>query len=95
MAPEANLQSGNFDAILVQKGGKRDLLKKFFSVYAGKHIDGNLVKLFKIDHLNASSASHDVPSEYDGEEGPNLPFKAKCLKQVLPLIVPNDFPGSS
>ena len=91
LAPEADLQSGKFEAILVRKGRKRDLLKKFFSVYAGKHIDGDLVQNFKIEQLSAASQTHYVPSEYDGEEGPNLPFEALCLKQLLPLIVPHNF----
>ena len=90
LAPEANLQSGHFQTILVRNGKKRDLLKKFFSIYAGKHIDGKLIQLFETSYLKTSTID-EVLSEYDGEEGPSLPFEAKCIKQVLPLIVPNSF----
>ena len=90
LAPEASLQSGQFQTILVRDGRKRDLVKKFFSVYLGKHIDGRLIQLFKTSHLKASSTDQ-VLSEFDGEEGPPLPFEARCIKQVLPLIVPVGF----
>tara|TARA_Y100001954_G_C15826235_1_gene612357 strand:- start:7093 stop:8025 length:933 start_codon:yes stop_codon:yes gene_type:complete len=90
LAPEADLQSGCFQTILVRDGRKRDLVKKFFSVYLGKHIDGNLIQLFNTSFLKTSTTDH-ILSEYDGEEGPPLPFEAKCIKQVLPLIVPEGF----
>ncbi|MBG09273.1 MAG: hypothetical protein CME68_10975 [Halobacteriovoraceae bacterium] len=92
LAPDADLQSGHFDTLLVRNGRKRDLLKKFFSIYLGKHIDGNIIQLFKTNYLKASTLDK-IYSEYDGEEGPPLPFEAKCINQALPLIVPNNFNG--
>ena len=64
LAPDADLQSGHFDTLLVRNGRKRDLLKKFFSIYLGKHIDGNIIQLFKTNYLKASTLDKIYSGEY-------------------------------
>ena len=87
LAPEASIENGLLDIILVRNQSKFSLLKKFFSVYNGSHIDGDKVKLLRVDKLKATS-NEVVFSECDGEVVSPLPFEVICLKQVLPLIVP-------
>ena len=87
LAPEASIENGLLDIILVRNQSKFSLLKKFFSVYNGSHIDGDKVKLLRVDKLKATS-NEVVFSECDGEVASPLPFEGICLKRVLPLIVP-------
>ena len=87
IAPDANLQNGLLDIILVKNQSKLALLKKFLSLYHGTHIDGDKVKLIRRDEIKATS-NEIVFSECDGEESSQLPFEATCLKKVLPLIIP-------
>lgn len=87
LAPDANLQNGLLDIILVKNQSKTSLLKKFFSIYNGSHIDGDKVKLIRREEVKATS-NEVVFTECDGEESSQLPFEATCLKKVLPLIIP-------
>ena len=93
LSPNADIQSGLLDIVLVKGQNRPSLIKKFISLYSGSHIDGKKVQLFRKKEVKATS-SEVIFSEYDGEAAPQIPFEAFCLKRVLPLIVPEDFKDS-
>jgi YegS/Rv2252/BmrU family lipid kinase len=87
IAPDADLEDGEFDVVIVGEVGKLRFLGNLPKVFKGTHVEEDEVRVFRTPHLELS-ASRPFPVYADGEHLTELPAKLRVLPQALSMIVP-------
>jgi YegS/Rv2252/BmrU family lipid kinase len=87
IAPDAELDDGEFDIVAVGEGGKLRFVGNLPKVFKGTHVEEEQVRVFRARHLELS-ASHPYPVYADGEHITNLPASLRVLPRALSVIVP-------
>lgn len=87
IAPDADLEDGEFDVVVVGEVGKLRFLGNLPKVFKGTHVEEDEVRVFRTSHLELS-ASRPFPVYADGEHLTELPAKLRVLPRALSVIVP-------
>jgi YegS/Rv2252/BmrU family lipid kinase len=87
IAPDAELDDGEFDVVAVGEHSKLRSLAILPKVFKGTHVDEDFVRIFRARHLELS-ASHPYPVYADGEHLSDLPASLRVLPKALSVIVP-------
>jgi YegS/Rv2252/BmrU family lipid kinase len=87
IAPEAELDDGEFDIITVGDVGKLRFVGNLPKVFKGTHVDQDEVRAFRAPHLELS-ASRPFPVYADGEHLTDLPVSLRVLPRALSVLVP-------
>jgi YegS/Rv2252/BmrU family lipid kinase len=87
VAPDAELDDGLFDVVMVGEGGKLRFAGNLPKVFKGTHVELDEVRVFRAPHLELS-ASRPIPVYADGEHLTDLPAALRVLPRALSVIVP-------
>jgi len=87
VAPQAELDDGEFDIVAVGEVGKLRFLANLPKVFKGAHVEEDEVRVFRASHLELS-ASRPFPVYADGEHLTDLPAKLRILPRALSVLVP-------
>lgn len=87
VAPDAELDDGEFDIIAVGDVSKLKFVSNLPKVFKGTHVEADEVQVFRASHLELS-ASRPFPVYADGEHLTDLPASLRVLPQALSVLVP-------
>ncbi|WP_202080996.1 diacylglycerol kinase [Caldalkalibacillus salinus] len=87
IAPEANLQDGLFDVLVVKKTSIPEFIKIVTLALRGEHFKDPRVIYFRTRELKVTS-KNNVQMNLDGEFGGHLPAHFKVLHEHLHVFVP-------
>jgi YegS/Rv2252/BmrU family lipid kinase len=87
IAPDAELDDGQFDVVTIGDVGKLRFLGNLPKVFKGSHVEEDEVRVFRAPRLELS-ASRPFPVYADGEHLADLPATLRLLPSALSLIVP-------
>jgi YegS/Rv2252/BmrU family lipid kinase len=87
IAPNAELDDGEFDIVAVGEVGKLRFLANLPKVFKGTHVEEDEVRVFRAVRLELS-ASRPFPVYADGEHLTDLPASLRVLPQALSVLVP-------
>jgi YegS/Rv2252/BmrU family lipid kinase len=87
IAPDAELDDGEFDIVTIGEVGKLRFVGNLPKVFKGAHIDEDEVHVFRARHLELS-ASKPFPVYADGEHLTELPATLRVLPRALRVLVP-------
>ncbi len=87
IAPEAELDDGEFDVVSVGEVGKLRFASNLPKVFKGTHVEADEVRVFRAKHLELS-ASRPFPVYADGEHLTDLPATMRVLPRALSVLVP-------
>jgi YegS/Rv2252/BmrU family lipid kinase len=87
IAPDADLEDGEFDVVIVGEVGRLRFLGNLPKVFKGTHVEEDEVRVFRTPRLELS-ASRPFPVYADGEHLTELPAKLRVLPRALSVIVP-------
>jgi YegS/Rv2252/BmrU family lipid kinase len=87
IAPDAELDDGEFDVVTVGEVGKLRFLGNLPKVFKGTHVEEDEVRVFRASRLELS-ASRPFPVYADGEHLTDLPAALKILPDALSVVVP-------
>ena len=87
LAPDAELDDGQFDVVSVGETGKLRCLVNLPKVFKGTHVEQDEVSVFRAPRLEVS-ASRPFPVYADGEHITDLPATLRLLPRALRVIVP-------
>lgn len=76
----AEIDDGYFDVMVLGKVSRRELLKVFPKVSAGKHVNHPAVIFYRAKDVEINGSG---PSFADGEPISTLPLKAHCVSGAL------------
>lgn len=88
IAPDAELDDGEFDVVTVGEHGKLRSLAILPKVFKGTHVEEDEVRVFRASRLELS-ASRPFPVYADGEHLTDLPASLRVLPQALSVVVPS------
>ncbi len=88
IAPDAELDDGQFDVVMVGRVGKLRFLANLPKVFKGTHVDNDEVRVFQTPRLELS-ASRAFAVYADGEHITDLPARLRVLPQALTVIAPH------
>jgi len=87
IAPNAELDDGEFDIVTVGEVGKLRFVGNLPKVFKGTHVDEDEVRVFRAPHLELS-ASRPFPVYADGEHITELPASLRILPRALGVLAP-------
>jgi YegS/Rv2252/BmrU family lipid kinase len=87
IAPDAELDDGQFDVVTVGEVGKLRFLGNLPKVFKGSHVEEDEVRVFRAPRLELS-ASRPFPVYADGEHLTDLPATLRLLPSALTVIAP-------
>lgn len=82
IAPDAKIDDGYFDLILVKEMKKFEIIRNTHHLYRGTIVDHPKVEVHRVKKLEVSS-EEDVSLEFDGELGGKIPVKFEIVEKVL------------
>jgi len=87
IAPNAELDDGEFDVVSIGEGGKLRFLWGLKDVLKGAHLDKDEVDVFRAPRLQID-ASRPFPVYADGDHLTDLPVSLRVLPRSLSILVP-------
>jgi YegS/Rv2252/BmrU family lipid kinase len=87
IAPNAELDDGEFDVVSVGEAGKLRFVGNLPKVFKGTHVENDEVHVFRARQLELS-ASKPFPVYADGEHLTELPATLRVLPRALSVLVP-------
>jgi YegS/Rv2252/BmrU family lipid kinase len=87
IAPNAELDDGEFDVVSIGEGGKLSFLLGLRDVLKGEHLDKEEVSVFRASRLELD-ASRPFPVYADGDHLTDLPVSLRVLPRCLSILVP-------
>jgi YegS/Rv2252/BmrU family lipid kinase len=92
IAPDAQLDDGEFDVVSIGEGGKLQFLWGLKDVLKGKHLEKDSVEVFRTPRLELD-ASRPFPVYADGDHLTDLPVSLRVLPRSLSILVPSGREG--
>jgi YegS/Rv2252/BmrU family lipid kinase len=92
IAPEAEIDDGQFDVVAITEVGKLRFLSGLRDVLKGAHIHKDEVTTFRASRLELD-ASRPFPVYADGDHLTDLPVSLKVLPRSLSILVPAGEPA--
>jgi YegS/Rv2252/BmrU family lipid kinase len=92
IAPNAEIDDGEFDVVSIGEGGKLRFLLGLKDVLKGKHLDKDEVDVFRTPRLRIE-ASRPFPVYADGDHLTDLPVSLRVLPRSLSILVPGGREG--
>jgi YegS/Rv2252/BmrU family lipid kinase len=87
IAPDAELDDGEFDVVAVGAVSKLRFLGNLPKVFKGTHVEEDEVRVFRAARLELN-ASRPLPVYADGEHLTDLPVSLRVLPHALDVLVP-------
>jgi YegS/Rv2252/BmrU family lipid kinase len=87
LAPDAQLDDGEFDVVSVGAVGKLRFVGNLPKVFKGTHVEKDEVRVFRASHLELT-ASRPFDVYADGERLTELPATLRVLPGALDVLVP-------
>ncbi|MGH2940830.1 MAG: diacylglycerol/lipid kinase family protein [Solirubrobacterales bacterium] len=87
VAPDADLEDGEFDVVTIAKVGKLRFLSNLPKVFKGTHVNNDEVQVIRASRLSLS-ASRPFAVYADGEHLTDLPADLRVIPRALRVLVP-------
>ncbi len=87
IAPDAELDDGEFDIVTVGEVGRLRFVSNLPKVFKGTHVDEDEVRVFRASQVELT-ASRPFPVFADGEHLTDLPASLRILPRALSVLVP-------
>lgn len=88
VAPDADLEDGEFDVVTIGKVGKLRFLGSLPKVFKGTHVENDEVQVIRASRLSLS-ASRPFAVYADGEHLTDLPADLRVIPHALRVLVPS------
>lgn len=85
IAPDAKIDDGLLDIVILKKISRPRILKLFPSIYSGKHIQYPEIQTYKAQQIEIDT-DYPMPLMPDGEIIGETPVKISCIKGALEIF---------
>jgi diacylglycerol kinase (ATP) len=92
VAPEASLEDGAFDVVLIGDFSKAEFTTTFPKIYRGRHVSHAKVEIIRAREL-AVDAPEPLPIVLDGEQPGTTPVRFELIPAALRVRVPDPAAG--
>jgi diacylglycerol kinase (ATP) len=95
VAPNAVLDDGQFDVVIIGETGRTRALTGIASLYRGRHLNRREVEVFRARTVRVSCDGAPMLFDTDGEQVGTTPATLTCLPDAITLCVPESRGGRS
>lgn len=88
IAPEAKLNDGKLDVVIVREVGQLELIKTFPQVYSGRHVTHPAFEVHRSTSVRVESET-PLRKTLDGDLFGTEPMSARIRPQAIRVLVPN------
>lgn len=88
VAPEASINDGKFDLLIVEKSQFIDVASIFFMALSGNHTNHPSLQYIQVDNFSVDCDDDNIYVDLDGEQAGKLPMDFRIEKGAIDLIVP-------
>jgi len=85
MAPNAKIDDGKLDIIILNKLSRINLLKTFTKIFSGEHVNTKFVETIQAKKITIETSKPKILSP-DGELFGKTPFSVECIKGAINII---------
>ncbi|HSR49213.1 MAG TPA: diacylglycerol kinase family protein [Acidobacteriota bacterium] len=87
MAPQASMQDGKLDVVVIGPVGKLDLMLNFPRIYRGTHVTHPAFSVYQAAQvrIETETAMHKM---FDGDVEGETPLEARAMRAALKVVVP-------
>ena len=85
MAPNAKIDDGKLDIIILNKLSRINLLKTFTKIFSGEHVNTKFVETMQAKKITIETSKQKILSP-DGELFGKTPFSVECIKGAINII---------
>ncbi len=85
MAPDAKINDGKLDVIILNKLSRINLLKTFLKIFSGEHVKTEFVKTLQAKKITIETSKPKILSP-DGELYGKTPFSVECIQGGINMI---------
>jgi YegS/Rv2252/BmrU family lipid kinase len=89
IAPEAVIDDGLLDVIILKKISRFKILRLFPSIYSGKHINYPEIETRRVKSISIAT-QHPMPLMPDGEFLGETPVTIRCIPKALQILCPDN-----
>jgi YegS/Rv2252/BmrU family lipid kinase len=86
IAPDAQIDDGLLDIMVIAKMSRLTLLRKINSIYSGNHLDEPEVRAHRGKSVHISAVNDEVLIEMDGEQPGKLAADYRIAKKTIPFV---------
>ncbi|UCF99789.1 MAG: hypothetical protein JSV89_09680, partial [Spirochaetaceae bacterium] len=86
IAPNAEINDGLLDIIIISKMSRLTLLRKIKSIYSGRHLSEPEVTAHRGRTVDISAVTEEVLLEMDGEQPGKLAANYRIAKKTIPFV---------
>jgi diacylglycerol kinase (ATP) len=86
IAPDAEINDGLLDIIVISRMSRLTLLRKIKSIYSGQHLDEPEVTALRGKTVHISAVEDEVLLEMDGEQPGRLAADYRIAKKTIPFV---------
>jgi diacylglycerol kinase family enzyme len=86
IAPNAEINDGLLDIIIISRMSRLTLLRKIKSIYSGQHLDEPEVTVLRGRSVHISAVDAEVLLEMDGEQPGKLAAEYRVSKKTIPFV---------
>ncbi len=87
IAPEASINDGKFDLLIVEKSEFIDVASIFVKALIGNHTNHPNLEYIQVDGLSVE-CNEDIYVDLDGEQGGKLPMNFEIKKEAIEVFIP-------
>jgi len=85
MAPDAQIDDGYLDLVLLNKASRTKILKLFPTIFTGKHVDYPEIEVFKAKKIRIQTVPPQILTP-DGELFGKTPVEIDCISKALEVF---------
>ncbi|HSR69069.1 MAG TPA: diacylglycerol kinase family protein [Acidobacteriota bacterium] len=87
MAPQASLEDGKLDVVVIAPVGKLDLMLNFPRIYRGTHVTHPAFSVHRASHVRIETET-PMRKMFDGDICGETPLEARAMRAALRVVVP-------
>jgi len=95
VAPNAALDDGQFDVVIIGETGRARALTGIPSLYRGRHLDRREVEVYRARTVRVACEGEPMLFDVEGEQVGTTPATLTCLPDAISLCVPEASGGRS
>lgn len=95
VAPNALLDDGQFDVVIIGETGRTRALTGIASLYRGRHLNRREVEVYRARTVGVSCDGDPMLFDIEGEQVGTTPATLTCLPDAITLCVPESSGGRS
>lgn len=88
LAPNTRIEDGKLDVLIFKSCAFTELVNLFIMLLRGEHLKSDKLRYFQTEKFFKIECAAGVPTDLDGEPGPQFPLEIKVVEKAQRILIP-------